>query len=183
MTSVRIAARSDVEAVRAVAVAAGERFRAVVDERIARCADDPPPSHEELLELVERGRLLVVDGPGAVEGSGESDGPRVVGFAALGVVDGRAHVEEVSVSPEAQGRGLGVVLLAAVQRWADEHDLDGVTLTTFRDVEWNRPFYERRGFVVLADVDLTPGLRDLMAHEATLGLDPELRVAMWQPPT
>ena len=132
----------------------------------------------------------MADSPGTAEGpvvadwSGVAGVPReVVGFAALGVVDGRAHVEEVSVAPGAQGRGHGVALLDAVQRWAEELDLDGVTLTTFRDVEWNRPFYERRGFVVLADADVTPGLRDLMTREATLGLDPELRVAMWRPST
>lgn len=177
MSAIRVATEADVDAVQDVARSAGERFRAVADRRIARCADDPPPSTDHLLDLVEHRRLLVADGTGTADGSG------VVGFVALEVVDGRCHVDEVSVSPEAQGRGLGVALLDAAQGWSHDGGLDGVTLTTFREVEWNRPFYERRGFVVLDAAELTPGLRRLIAHEATLGLDPELRVAMWRPPT
>jgi N-acetylglutamate synthase-like GNAT family acetyltransferase len=101
---------------------------------------------------------------------------------ALAVVDGRAHIEEISVDVAAQGRGHGVALLVAVDRWSALRGLDGVSLTTFRDVAWNRPYYERRGFVVLDGGSITPQLRELMDHEATLGLEPDLRVAMWKPP-
>lgn len=166
-----MAVEAEVDVVRAVARVAGERFRQIDDERIARCADDAPPTAEDLLVLAENGSLLVA----------EEDG-EVVGFVAMAVVDGRAHVEEVSVDPAAQGRGHGSVLLAAAARWSEERGLDGVSLTTFRDVPWNRPYYERRGFTVLHGPEITPELRDCMAHEAELGLEPELRVAMWRPP-
>lgn len=171
MTLVRTATPDDVAAVREVARSAGERFRAVADERIARCADDPPPRDENLLALVDGGRLLVAD----------DDGGEVVGFVVLDVVDGRAHVDEISVATGFQGRGHGIALLDAVDRWSAAHRLDGVTLTTFRDVPWNRPYYERRGFRVLDGSELTPGLRRVMAHEAELGLAPQLRVAMARP--
>ncbi len=167
MCSIRRADPDDVARVREVARSAGERFRDVADERIARCADDPPPRIEDLLALVEGGRLLVAD-----------EGGQVVGFVALDVIDGRAHVEEISVAGEAQGRGLGVALLDAAGRWSAARGLDGLTLTTFRDVPWNRPYYERRGFRVLDGSELTAGLRAVMAEEAAMGLEPELRVAM-----
>ena len=53
-----------------------------------------------------------------------------------------------------------------------------MTLTTFADVAWNRPFYERRGWRVLGDEELTPGLVARVADEAAHGLDPSLRVVM-----
>jgi hypothetical protein len=51
-----------------------------------------------------------------------------------------------------------------------------VTLTTFRDVPWNAPYYERLGFQAIADN--SPGLAEIMREEASRGLDPATRVAM-----
>jgi hypothetical protein len=55
---------------------------------------------------------------------------------------------------------------------------DLVTLTTFRDVPWNAPYYERIGYRALREDEIGPELRALMAREAGHGLDPALRVAM-----
>jgi hypothetical protein len=62
---------------------------------------------------------------------------------------------------------------------AADRDLALVTLTTFRDVPWNRPFYERRGFEVIGEEALTPALRARReAEHEELGLDRDLRVVM-----
>ena len=61
---------------------------------------------------------------------------------------------------------------------AERAGLRGVTLTTFRDVPWNAPFYRRLGFEVLDPEDLTPGLAAAFADEARRGLPVELRVVM-----
>ena len=53
-----------------------------------------------------------------------------------------------------------------------------VTLTTFRDVPWNRPWYQRMGYVVLAEDDLGPGLHARRRQEDADGLPAELRVCM-----
>ena len=53
-----------------------------------------------------------------------------------------------------------------------------VTLTTFRDVPWNAPFYARAGFRALANHEIGPGLAEVMRQEAARGLDPVTRVAM-----
>ena len=158
---VRRARAGEAEVISAISAAAGERFRSIDDPRVSARADDPPFAAGDATDL------WVAE-----------DGDAVVGFAAVDVVDGCAHVEEVSVHPEHEGRGHGSALLDEVARWAAAEGLAGVTLTTYRDVPWNRPFYERRGFRVLADDELTPGLRALVEHEATIGLDPALRVVM-----
>ena len=60
--------------------------------------------------------------------------------------EGNAYVEELDVMPEFGRRGLGSRLLAAVCEWAREQRCAAVTLSTFRDVPWNGPFYRKRGF-------------------------------------
>jgi GNAT superfamily N-acetyltransferase len=167
MQAVRVGVVADATAIQAVTVSAGERFRTVDDPRIARCADDEPWTIEELSSYCAAGRVWVAQ-----------DEARVVGAAIVDVVDGCAHVDELSVDSAAQGRGFGVALLDAVQTWAAASGLPAVTLTTFRDVPWNRPYYERRGFVVLHAGEITPGLATRVAEEAAHGLLPELRVVM-----
>ncbi len=92
-----------------------------------------------------------------------------VGFASVEVVDGSAHLWQLSVLPAAAGRGVGTALLDAVCGWAAKQGYAAVTLTTFRDVSWNGPFYRRRGFRELDQ--LTPGLAAIRAHEKAIGDD------------
>jgi hypothetical protein len=53
-----------------------------------------------------------------------------------------------------------------------------MTLTTFADVPWNAPYYERCGFRVMAADEITPGLAAIRAAEAAAGLDRWPRVCM-----
>jgi GNAT superfamily N-acetyltransferase len=62
----------------------------------------------------------------------------------------------VTVHPDHQGRGIGRVLLDGVAGWARERANTAMTLTTYRDVAWNRPLYEHLGWFVLADHDIGP---------------------------
>lgn len=152
----------------AVELAAGEMFRSFPEPRISACADHTAMPAEELVELVENGRAWVV----AVD-------DEVVGFLAVRELGGAAHVEEVVVDPRHGGRGYATRLLEQAAAWAQERGLPAVTLTTFRDVPWNRPFYERRGYRVLDDEEIGPVLRDLMVEEdERYGLPRELRVVM-----
>jgi GNAT superfamily N-acetyltransferase len=159
--------RADVPAASVVSGRAGERFRAVGEPRIAACADDPPFSPAELEPYVEAGRAWV-----AVERE------TVVGYLIVDIVDGCAHIEEVDVLPEAGGRGHGARLIEEMATWARSSGLGGVTLTTFRDVPWNAPWYARLGFRVLPDDELTRGLRRLISREEEHGLPSDLRVVM-----
>ncbi|MEZ0163408.1 GNAT family N-acetyltransferase [Kineococcus sp. LSe6-4] len=96
-----------------------------------------------------------------------------VGFARIDVVDGSAHLEQLSVRPEHGGRGLGAALLAATLDWAREQGFGQVTLTTFPDVAWNGPFYRRRGFVPHPGPG--PELRGIRDREVAAGLDDHAR--------
>jgi len=92
-----------------------------------------------------------------------------VGFASVEIVDGLAHLWQLSVHPSAGRRGIGTALMKAVFDWATALGYEAVTLTTFRDVSWNGPFYERLGFRALGH--LTPGLAAIRDHETAIGDD------------
>ena len=53
-----------------------------------------------------------------------------------------------------------------------------MTLTTFRDVPWNGPYYARLGWSTLHAADLPPGLAAARQQERDLGLDEWPRQAM-----
>ena len=87
-------------------------------------------------------------------------------------------MRQLSVVPAYARRGIGRGLLDDVAWWAAAEGLPALTLTTFRSVPWNGPYYARCGFRELAGAELTQGLVGLLAAEAALGLDPADRVAM-----
>lgn len=102
-----------------------------------------------------------------------------VGFAHVTVLEsGAAHLEEIDVHPDHGRRGIGARLVSAVCEWAARERYESVTLTTFRDVPWNMPFYERLGFRLISSSELSAALRSILQDEARRGLDPARRVAM-----
>jgi GNAT superfamily N-acetyltransferase len=92
-----------------------------------------------------------------------------VGFVHVLVIDGHAHLEQVSVLPELQGRGIGGELVRAAMAEARTRGFDRLSLCTYRDVPWNGPFYRSLGFTEVTD--LAPYERRLRAKERDLGLD------------
>jgi len=103
---------------------------------------------------------------------------KVVGFALTSVVDGNLHLEEVDVLPEHGRRGIGSALVRTVCDTAGDRGLGAVTLTTFRDVPWNGPWYVALGFRDLRADELGPELCALVEREDTLGLRRAERVVM-----
>ena len=108
-----------------------------------------------------------------------------VGFAHVEIIEpNAAHLAEIDVHPDHGRRGLGRRLVWEVCRWASAQGYAAVTLTTFRDLPWNMPFYQRLGFEELALDALTPALHAVRADETRRGLDPARRVVMrWAPLT
>jgi len=96
-------------------------------------------------------------------------GDPAVGFVSIEPVDGEAHIAQLSVLPELGRLGIGRSLLDGAIRWAQGQGLAGITLTTFRDVPWNAPFYVRVGFIEV--VDPAPGLAAIREEERERGLD------------
>jgi len=166
--AIRPTCPSDLTVIQRIELAAGEPFR---DIGMADIADDPVPTLAVLADYQRAGRSWV-----AVDGS---DQP--VAFVLVKIVDGRAHVEQVSVDPAYARRRIGRDLIDHVEKWAAGLGLSALTLTTFRDVEWNGPYYKRLGFAVLAPAGCGPELEALMAEEVAHGLDPAQRIAMIRP--
>jgi GNAT superfamily N-acetyltransferase len=107
------------------------------------------------------------------------DDDRPVGFAQVKLLEPLvAHLDEIDVHPNHGRRGLGTRLVQAVCTWALDAGYHAVTLTTFRDVVFNMPFYGRLGFAPIEERDLTPALLVVIADETRRGLDPTRRVAM-----
>jgi chromate reductase len=102
-----------------------------------------------------------------------------VGFAHAEIIDARtAYLAEVDVRPAHGRRGLGTRLIETVCDWAASAGYESVTLTTFRDVAWNMPLYERLGFRVVPGAQLSAALHAIVEHETRRGLDPSRRVVM-----
>ena len=103
---------------------------------------------QDVLERAQRdGRLWVVLA---------DDVP--VGFARVEMIEPDvAHLEEIDILPEHGRRGLGTGLVLQVCQWAAAHGYEAITLTTFRDVPWNMPFYSRIGFRLVPTEQLSPG--------------------------
>jgi GNAT superfamily N-acetyltransferase len=165
---IRPATPAELPALQDIERAAGAPFR---DLGMPEIADDEPPALDVLEHYRRAGRCWVASDP--------QDRP--VAYLLAEPVDGALHVEQVSVHPRAARRGVGRALLAHAADRAREEGLTSLTLTTFTDVPWNAPYYERLGFRPLPEADLTPGLRAIRATEAELGLDRWPRVCMRKP--
>lgn len=102
-----------------------------------------------------------------------------VGFALVRLLTADLpHLEELDVLPEHGRRGIGTALVRTVVAWAHRSRYRQVTLTTFRDVPWNMPFYSRLGFEEVDAGPLEPELAAIVQDEHDRGLDRTRRVIM-----
>jgi GNAT superfamily N-acetyltransferase len=85
------------------------------------------------------------------------DDDEAIGYLLVDEIDGAAHIEQVSVTPDYQGQGLGRELIERVRAWATTRGMTALTLTTFGHIPWNRPLYEHLGFRVLSGERSAPG--------------------------
>jgi GNAT superfamily N-acetyltransferase len=163
--AIRAARVDDLWTFAAIELAAGRAFADVGMESVASA--DPFPL-DDLVRYQEAGHAWV-----AVD---EHDAP--IAYLVVDLVDGNAHIEQVSVHPSFARRGIGRALVDHVEQWARPHGISAITLTTFRDVAWNGPYYERCGFRTLRPDEVTPGLAAVRRHELEQGLDQWPRVCM-----
>ncbi|CZU62297.1 N-acetylglutamate synthase and related acetyltransferases [Enterobacter cloacae] len=157
---------NDVTALPAIERAAGQRFRE--DPEFAWLADGEVLSAEQHLEYAERGLswlALVNDRP--------------AGFILTEAHSSSLFIVELSVDLDWQGNGMGRQLIARAADHARRLGLASLTLTTFRDVPWNAPFYAKLGFEYVTE--LTPELREKREEEAAHGLAYNSRCAMRLP--
>jgi GNAT superfamily N-acetyltransferase len=94
------------------------------------------------------------------------------------LADDLPHLDELDVDPSHGRRGLGTALVRTVCDWAAASGYSGLTLTTFRGVPWNLPFYARLGFTEVPVDGARPELAAVVSAEAARGLTPETRAVM-----
>lgn len=139
-----------------------------VEIGMAEIDDDPPTDLETLRKAQAESRLWVA--------CDENDVP--IGFVLALLVDDALYVQELDVLRAHQRRGIGGRLIDAVCDAARDRGDSTVMLSTFADVPWNAPYYERLGFERMASDALTPALRQIEAEEAAFGLDTSRRIFM-----
>ena len=163
--TIRLAQAADLPLLQCIEREASSRFRGLglLDHLL-----DHSLSLGELSQHQQAGRIWV-----AID-----DDARPVGFAVVNVLDEIAHLEELDVVPRAGRRGVGRRLLETVCAWAAAQGFSALTLSTFREVPWNEPFYLRAGFHPLDGSTLSPALRAVQAREAQLGIAMDRRVIM-----
>jgi GNAT superfamily N-acetyltransferase len=158
----------DLDRISEIEVSAGTMFAALGMQHDDLAA---PPDLDVVREQIRGGRLWV-----AVDAD-----QTPVGYLALDAVDGHAHLAQVSVHRAAARQGVGRTLIEHSVGWAAGHGYPAMTLTTYADVPWNAPYYERCGFRPMAYDEVTPGLRAIRDGEVAAGLDAWPRVCMIRP--
>ena len=162
--SMGLAQTEQIAALPAIELSAAQQLRGHAPESVLAVTTD----ERTFTNAARDGRLWVV-----------STGNIPVGFALVKLLaDDLPHLEEIDVAPSHGRRGLGTALVRAVCEWAAVSGYAMLTLTTFRAVPWNLPFYARLGFVEIPPKDLRSELAAVVSKEAERGLDPDTRVVM-----
>ena len=163
MIEFRIADETHIPALAGIERASAERFG---ESDLPIHLREETVSEEEHLDAQRQGLLLV-----ALE-----DEAKPVGFAITRRIESCLHIVEMDVHPRYQRRGIGSSLLDQVAALARVRGCEAVTLTTFRHVAWNAPWYGRRGFTILKEEEIPRSLRCILDEEQAKGL--RQRVAM-----
>lgn len=158
---IRPALPAEIETVRDIERASAQRFVGIMDALAA----DEPSSPETLAARIASDGLLVAEIDGVV-----------AAFVMFRPVDHSLYIEQIDVLPAFAGRRIGAALLDAVAERTAR-----LTLSTFRDIPWNAPWYRRLGFVDIDESKLTPDLREIRRQHIARGLDESARVFMERP--
>ncbi|WP_438023597.1 GNAT family N-acetyltransferase [Sorangium sp. So ce233] len=164
-TFVRPAIEADLYRLPEIERSASEAFRGTDLNFEALTSVTPAEGWRDALRA---GTLWVVD-----DGAG-----RPIAFLGAEAVGDELHIREFDVDLDHQGQGLGRRLLSHVIAWARTAKFQALTLTTFRTVPWNGPFYAALGFRELPPAETSSRLIAILKNEARHGLDPAQRCAM-----
>lgn len=124
-------------------------------------------SQADYARLIRRGHSLVAH-----------VGEAMAGFLVAQPFSRELHIWEMDVAPAFQRRGIGSGLVRAAMIDARNTGFRALTLTTFRDLAWNGPFYARLGFEEVTALDAHPRLAGELANEVDDGLPADRRCAM-----
>ncbi|MTC57901.1 MULTISPECIES: GNAT family N-acetyltransferase [Providencia] len=166
MYTIRLANQTDAQCLPAVEESAGQTFAGHPKfDWITHSDVQPVDNH---IECIAQGmEWLAVD---------QHDKP--VGFIMAQRLADSLHIVELSVCQSAQGQGLGKKLINQIISFAKIQQISQVTLTTFREVAWNAPYYQRLGFSIIEPAQLTEPLQEILQHEIDAGFQAIDRCAM-----
>lgn len=103
---------------------------------------------------------------------------QLVGFIVAKFLQESCFIVELDVLPAYSRRGMGAALVKICCEGAKRRNHHQVTLTTFRYVPWNIPFYRRCGFEILPPERCPYELKAIVQHEARYGFAQRHRVVM-----
>lgn len=160
----RMARPDEIEIVREIQRETGRMF---LDTPYPEIATHEPDSAEELADAQDNWQLWV-----SVTGDDRPAG-------AMWVLphDGDLHIRQLDVHPDFSGQKRTIGLVCAVTRFFGGRGFARLTLTTFADVPWNAPYYERIGFVPVAEDSLSGALEAVLMEE-TARFPADSRIAM-----
>ena len=164
--TVRRATLADASALPAIERSAAELFRR--DPALAWLAEAEVPDASTHMQAIEQALVWVA----------ETSDRQLAGFLRAVKVDPQLHIEELSVSQPFQGQGIGRALVLVAIKHARQQTSRAVTLTTFRDLPWNAPFYQRMGFITLDTPSLDHHLIDALQIDIAHGFPGQRRCAM-----
>ncbi|MDC9596608.1 GNAT family N-acetyltransferase [Xenorhabdus anantnagensis] len=166
MFSIRLTQKSDVTQLPEIEHSAAKLFRFIPE--LAWVADGHMQTEQQHLEYIAQNNSWVA--------LNEMSQP--IGFILAKPLDGGLHIMELSVHEDWQRNGIGKALINKVIVVAEQCHFNAVTLTTFRYVNWNAPFYHRLGFEILDSQQITASLRQILQSEIDYGFAEEQRCAM-----
>jgi len=173
--TIRLAEESDIEVLPKVEHAAARRFLPYLERLEISAALLEGLTPISFLRRSQHDQQLWVAIPS------DMPNPQPVGFIVTKLLHSSSFVVELSVHPDHGRQGIGSALIEACCMGAVSKGARQVTLTTFRHVPWNIPFYQRLGFRELSAEQWSPEIHAIVQHEARYGFDRAHRVVMMRP--
>lgn len=165
---IRFANRLDIPALIASDRAASELFRSTgLIPDMAAIPESIPAG--VLAEAIEQGMIVCAAREDVA-----------VGFALCQLQEKSLYLHQLSVDPAHGRKGLGRALVQHVFELAQEHKCNAVTLSTFRKLAWNGPFYAKLGFREIPRKKLAHWMLEIETDQAET-LDISLRCFMTRP--
>ena len=166
MFSIRKAVPSDAAILPTIEHSAAQTFRGHLE--LGWIADDDVQSEQDHLNYIAQ----------EMEWVAVNNNDQPVAFINIERLQESLHICEVSVCQSWQGKGVGRRLIQQVVEFALLEGVRSVTLTTFREIAWNAPYYQRLGFSIVEASELTTDLASILQQEVNAGFNAEQRCAM-----
>ena len=163
--SIRRARFADIPFLGLVERSAAELFRTVsLDFLVDGSTVDP----KVLAAMVDKDRLWVA--------CDFMDYP--IGFSGGEIINGMFHLVEISVAQDFQGKGVGRALMERMEADVRREGYKAITLTTYRGLAWNGPWYNRMGYAEVNPLELGRKYLAILEGERQHGFDMSARCVM-----